>query len=114
MSRCSLLTRNGPSHRLGLPLWPGDRRHSSELGLCAVKKTQEGVRPAAGDETRPSKAWGTNSSRDGPISQLLLNLLAAVAWMKVENLNLLSPHPHSAGKPSLGENRRRFLALLWM
>lgn len=84
---------------------------AANLVLVLSKKTQEGVGPAAGGETRPSKVSGRNSSQDGPISQLLLN---AVTRMKVESLSLLSPRARSAGKPGLGENPHRFLALVWM
>lgn len=87
---------------------------AANLVLVLSKKTQEGVGPAAGGETRPSKVLGRNSSQDGPISQLLLSLLTAVTRMKVESLSLLSPRARSAGKPGLGENPHCFLALVWM
>lgn len=78
MSRCcSLLTRNGPAGGLGVLVWLVT---AVTMGFVLSKKAQEGIGAAAGDEIAPSKAWGTNRSRDVPISQLLLNLLAAVTW----------------------------------
>lgn len=44
-------------------------RHGGEHG---PEKSREGLRAAAGGETAPSKAWGTNHSGDVPIPQLLL------------------------------------------
>lgn len=52
-------------------------RHGGEHG---PEKSREGLRAAAGGETAPSKAWGTNHSGDVPIPQLLLEPLAAVTW----------------------------------
>lgn len=78
MSRCcSLLTRNGPAGGLGVLVWLVT---AVTMGFVLSKKAQEGIGAAGGNETAPSKAWGTNRSRDVPISQLLLNLLAAVTW----------------------------------
>lgn len=47
-------------------------------GFALSEKSREGLRAAAGGETAPSKAWGTNHSGAVPIPQLLLEPLAAV------------------------------------
>lgn len=56
----------------GIALLLGWLGTALNTGFVLSEKAQEGVRAAAGDETAPSKAWGTNRSRRVPISQLLL------------------------------------------
>lgn len=88
MSRCcSLLTRNGPAGGLGVLVWLVT---AVTMGFVLSKKAQEGIGAAAGDETAPSKAWGTNRSRDVPISS---------------QQSLREPQPAFSTSPPWGEAR---------
>lgn len=73
MLRRSVLTRNGPA---GLVVTDT----ALSTGCALSERSREGLRAAAGAETAPSKAWGTNRAGAVPVPQLLLEPLAAVTW----------------------------------
>lgn len=62
------------------------------------ERSQAGLRAAAGHETAPSKARGTNCSHPTAAPETPRS-------SHRENLSLLPPPPHAAGKPGWGENR---------